>query len=105
MPRYAVRLSDGPAGLDAAECAIASREWDGESVCFDGASGDCHLLDDLASSLLGSLLSATPDGVELVDLFQRVLGADEPASVAELDHVRQVLANLERIGLIRQLPA
>ena len=105
MTGYEIRPDHAQPGPDAAGCALAWREWDGEWVVYDGQSGSTHLLDDTAGAMLAALCAVPSRSLGLDALFEQVFGADEVPSDSELHHVRQVLADLERIGLIRQCPA
>ena len=74
------------------------RRFGDESVLYDDASGNTHLLDDVAGAVLEQLLdgSATFD-----ELIASVAGDDAGPEACE--HVRRVLDHLRKLGVAKPL--
>lgn len=77
---------------------LAWRQWDGDYVVFDPASGNTHLLDIASGEVLMTLLdgpaSAERIAARVADLLE--VGQDEPLGAA----VAGILESLDELGLI-----
>lgn len=77
---------------------LERRDWDGEAVVYDDASGDTHKLAPLPAVVL-SILQAHPATVyELCDELAPHVEGEAAGSL--LGHVSGALTELERQGLI-----
>jgi PqqD family protein of HPr-rel-A system len=78
------------------------REWDGELVVYLDGQGSTHVLTPYAGAVFLTLLQGPPD-VHMNDLLAR-LAPDEEAQAKppSREHVLQVMAEFERIGLVRR---
>lgn len=79
------------------------RYWEGDYVVYNPLSGSTHVLDVVAGELLKSIAA---DRGRLTQLHQRIadfLEVPNDASVAE--SVREILAQLDELGLIEQIDA
>ena len=79
---------------------LERRDWDGEAVVYDDASGDTHKLAPLPAAVL-SILQAHPATVhELCDELAPYVEGEAAAAGSLLGHVSGALTELERQGLI-----
>jgi hypothetical protein len=83
-----------------APAALSWRQWDGEFVFFDAATGATHLLDAGAAGVLIDLAAAGADGLDL----RALLGLSEaefadPTANAEITALQDVLTALQQAGL------
>ena len=81
--------------------AVAWREWDGEVVLYDDATGDTHHLDALGGEVLLTLI-AHPQGIRITQILRDIGdGIDDPDVVRLASEVERVLARLAEVGLAR----
>ena len=76
---------------------LLMQEWDGESVVFDGCSGDTHLLDLVGTSVLRGLRAGIATREDLAAFVASELQL-EPSS-GLLAGVDETLATFERLRL------
>ena len=86
--------------------SVAWREWDGEMVVHVGDTGSTHLLNARAATLVLALLERRR-GMTLGELTAQFRGDDAGAGATQAREpdaaaVREALAELERIGLLRR---
>ena len=80
---------------------LERRDWDGEAVVYDDASGDTHRLAPLPAAILAVLQTHPATAYELCDrLAPDVEGV---AAGSLLGHVSSALTELERLGLIKRV--
>ena len=79
------------------------RTWGNESVVFDPASGDTHLLDAVAREGLACLDEQPCDAAELASAMARRL--DVPADAALELYAARLLARLDDRGVIEAIEA
>ena len=81
---------------------IAWRQWDGDYVVFNPASGNTHLLDIASGEVLVTLRSGAASteqlGASLADLLE--VGQDETVTSA----VQHILETLSGLGLVEPAP-
>jgi PqqD family protein of HPr-rel-A system len=84
-----------------AHSSLRERRFGGESVFFDGYSGETHYLDGLA----GAIMRRVSDGaaVDLQSLCAEFVGPSrqERDVTITLEAVRETALTLRRIGLLR----
>lgn len=85
-----------------ADGGIAWRQWDGDYVVFDPASGNTHLLDIASGEVLVALRDGDASterlGARLAELLQ--VGPDETVTSA----VQHILETLSGLGLVEPAP-
>jgi PqqD family protein of HPr-rel-A system len=87
-------MHDEPMWRPAAPDAIAWREWEGEVVLYNHATGDTHHLDPLGGRVMLSLLRH-PAGIGMRALLQEVSAGFETEALSRLAaEVDRVLADL-----------
>lgn len=79
------------------------RCWGDECVLFDSESGDTHLIDAVASSILTELVSGP---LFTIDIFARLTdGFSAEIQAAAQQHLLVLLAGLEAKNLVRRVAA
>ena len=82
--------------------AAAWREWDGEVVLYDDATGDTHHLDALGGEVLLTLI-AHPRGVATTQIVRDIGDRMDELDVARLaSQVERAIARLAEVGLARR---
>lgn len=80
------------------------RRWGGHVVVYDDRSGDTHLLEDPAGSVLERLLVSAAGNDELLalagDVQQRGSGEQQERCMVQLN---DVLRRLHRLGIVKPL--
>lgn len=74
------------------------RRWDGNSAVFDATTGDTHVLDALASEILGRVGPASVTAEELSGRLGSDL--DLPTDSTLVETVRQTLERFAALGLV-----
>lgn len=77
---------------------LERREWDGEAVVYDDASGDTHKLAPFPTAILAILQAHPATAHELCDELAPLVDVEAAGSL--LGHVSGALTELERLGLI-----
>jgi len=77
---------------------LALRYWDGDYVVYNPLNGSTHVLDIVAGEVLKAINAGRGQRSELCRLVAEFLDVRNDASVA--DHVREILAQLDDLGLI-----
>lgn len=95
--------TDPPLSRLRARATLVWRTWGDEVVVYDPDSGDTHLLDTVGGAVLGCL-QAEPLAIEAccAGLADR-LGIDDDPALRR--YVTDLVAQLERLGLIDLVPA
>jgi PqqD family protein of HPr-rel-A system len=92
-------MHDDPMWCPVAPDAVAWREWEGEVVLYNHATGDTHHLDPFGGSVMLSLLRH-PGGIRMRALLQEISAGFETEPIAQLaGDVERVLADLARLHL------
>jgi PqqD family protein of HPr-rel-A system len=79
------------------------REWDGNCVVFDGATGACHLLSEPAGAVFEALLRSAPGCMDAEQICASVLGSDPHRDRADDEQaVKDLLAGLREAGLVKE---
>lgn len=94
--RYGV---GGPLPLGSERWSV--REWDGQFVVFDGVTGACHLLSELAGAVFDSLLRAAPGLMNAEQICASVFGSDHDRDAVDEERaVTDLLRGLREAGLV-----
>lgn len=92
-------MRDDPMWSPVAPDAIAWREWEGEFVLYNHATGDTHHLDPFGGGVMLSLLRH-PEGIRMSAVLQEVSAGFEQEAVVQLAaDVERVLAELAGLHL------
>lgn len=78
------------------------RHWGDESVLFEIESGNTHLIDSVAASLLNELTSRPLSLADLLEIFAEDLPLDKRITASE--HLAALLVTLEAKNLVRRVP-
>lgn len=76
--------------------------WEDEALVFDTRSGDTHMLDAIATALVGRLGESRHDLAALQRWLDEAFVLPAPQSAATLTEA--TLLNLHAIGLVRLVP-
>ena len=83
-------------------CRLHWRAWGEESIVYDAASGDTHLLDPLSAEVLKALERSSMATAQLAELLGARL---ESVPEGELSsHISALLPRLHDLGLIESVP-
>lgn len=78
--------------------ALLWRQWNGNFVVFNPASGDTHFLNALAGAILQLLESDALTLEQIVSHLQDV--SDEPLGDELVDEIHHLVAKFDTVGLI-----
>ncbi len=80
------------------------KEWDGQYLLYEAASGDTHLMDEVGAAVFHCLIDAGRS--EELALFHRVAHLLElKPDDALLDQVKEILQRFMRNRLLERVPA
>ena len=77
---------------------LAFRYWDGDYVVYNPLTGSTHVLDIVSGKVLKTISAGRGQPGELCRCIAEFLEVPNDAAVA--DHVREILAQLDELGLI-----
>jgi PqqD family protein of HPr-rel-A system len=95
--------ADNPGSLwtGPAPHAVAWREWDGEIVLYDDATGDTHHLDALGGEVLLTLM-AHPHGIAITEIVRDIGDRmDDRYEMRLASQLERAMARLAEVGLAR----
>jgi PqqD family protein of HPr-rel-A system len=74
------------------------RQWDGEYIVYNSASGDTHLLNPIAAAALRCLEQSPADVVHLTEWVVSEQGLEPEPELRQ--HLEKLLTQFEELGLI-----
>lgn len=75
------------------------RCWDDESVVYNAASGDTHLLNAAATTVLRCLQTSPADAIELAGRVASALSIEPDHSLVE--SIERILQDFNLLGIVR----
>ncbi|MFQ5466610.1 MAG: HPr-rel-A system PqqD family peptide chaperone [Kiloniellaceae bacterium] len=81
---------------------LSWRQWDGDYVVFNPASGDTHVLDIATGEVLMRLAAGPASIEEIAECLAAFLQVDKDSDLAEA--ARDMVQKLDELGLIEPAP-
>lgn len=77
------------------------RTWNNETVLFDSASGDTHLLEPITVEVL-KFIEASDSSQSITDVVKRITPITNEGEEDAFAHVQHVIAACQRLGIVVQ---